>query len=991
MKSSSRKDGQQRTLGLTILLLVAASSHVSLLAAAEQADPQLAPKTIQLHSININNDNAEEEQDDSLLPSGSSRSTVLSSRALASISLSPNDECEEAIELSLPASGAWINTSPIFDSSPPSPSSSSSLSSSRAATPCGYPSPGTGAWFKLVGSGEEVIISTCDEASTAEQQSSEKQMFYTNIEVLEGSSCQSLRCAALGTYASCEGGKAKTTFFSHPDRVYYVHVYGATPSYHGMARLEISTTSRKNSPMNSFCHEAPLLKPGMELVVNLTNAALSKSACQLKTEEPRRSLWFRVKGDDGFFAISTCAEKTQLEATAVLDVSKGGCFFKQKCVKKTVRAEMHDNCHLPGLPHAAELFFAADEGVDYLVHLYGRGGQVHLKTSSIETQFHDGDKCTLPKAIAAADLPARIRSSTSGELRHRPMQGCLSGEDEESRGTWFLVEGTGDVLRLTTCNPSQWTKFLSAVDVWEGHCPRLGRDEVTGGKKLRDRCFAASVMDCAREAYERVLDVPTRKGVPYYVFVYGLTILQEGQFQLDMEYIPRPPRLLCQDLLPLPLPRTNIHGTTVGALAAGLDEVTCDPPNRRGTWLHLVGDGEVLQVSNCGTGTRAGIALDVHVVTSLKAGVDEESRTCPLEGQRTCLPRSHILKRPCPLPPPSPSFEEDDHEEQGDNNDEEEEQIYRRAPNMKNKSSYEHGTIYEWLSRKGQSYWVLISTPEAPEGTAFVVHARSCPTDSETTCLPPVPSAETDDKGLLSDEISRPFDEPTKEEEGSQGENEANENNELTSSSSKEKGGEGEAEEEEEEKEEDEHQVVSFDLSGESSWFEDNEHRQSVMLRAFAEALRFEVERMMVLPTRLAARSFRVYVLMKRAESATEKMALHAARELVVKINEGDEFLFTHMPRLYLVKGSAALEDNSRLHINDGIEEENEEMGEANDEADNPPKPTKETEGTPAAPQHESPMAWGMLVAVVVSVSLALVLFRRRQLAKRPKDSRLLH
>jgi hypothetical protein len=142
----------------------------------------------------------------------------------------------------------------------------------------------------------------------------------------------------------------------------------------------------------------------------------------------------------------------------------------------------------------------------------------------------DPNPCSMSPNDACADAIAITPSlgSVFGET-------CLGSDDDTgfcgtsspNQGIWYTVEGTGNVLTASTCNPG--SNFDTKIQVFCGTCDELqcvgGNDDATGAPP-----------ECSLEGFNRLSKVEwcSAPGTTYYVYVggFGTTC---GTFELTVE------------------------------------------------------------------------------------------------------------------------------------------------------------------------------------------------------------------------------------------------------------------------------------------------------------------------------------------------------------------------------------------------------------------------------------------------------------------------
>jgi hypothetical protein len=215
-----------------------------------------------------------------------------------------------------------------------------------AAPTCGLDVPRFGVWYRIVGQGGMITLSTCS-ASTN---------FDTQIGVYSGT-CAALNCVAgNNNAASCAANSraSSVTFSSTPGVTYYVWVTGVVNS-RGNFSLSVSCTTPV--PANNDCANAASIACGQSVngtTLGATNAGAPGFCSTPLNTAP--GVWYTLAGQDGSTTVSLCGSS--------FDTKIG--VFTGSCGSLTCVAGNDDSCGTQ-----SSVTFPSTAGTTYIIYVTG--------------------------------------------------------------------------------------------------------------------------------------------------------------------------------------------------------------------------------------------------------------------------------------------------------------------------------------------------------------------------------------------------------------------------------------------------------------------------------------------------------------------------------------------------------------------------------------------------------------------------------------------
>lgn len=284
---------------------------------------------------------------------------------------------------------------------------------------------------------------------------------YESLSTQASDACETLDCHGQGVdEPSCnETSRAQRyTFQSVSDTTYYILVVGSSNGTTGAFGI---TAQALVAPSNDEC-PATFLGTSLPAIVagSTQNATLelNRDTLKCRIDEEAAGVWYSVRGTGGVLRASTCHATTNFD-TALSIFPGDMCDSLKPCVGAN-----QDDFDCDAVDGSTVIWKSVvDETYSILVHgnTAHDVGDFQLTVEEFETS--PNDDCN-----GAMELKLDV-VATGSTLDATPDNDVLDGScgsESGAPGVWFFVEGTGQLLRATTCQAA--TDFDTAVAVLEG-------------------------------------------------------------------------------------------------------------------------------------------------------------------------------------------------------------------------------------------------------------------------------------------------------------------------------------------------------------------------------------------------------------------------------------------------------------------------------------------------------------------------------------------
>jgi hypothetical protein len=385
-----------------------------------------------------------------------------------------------------------------------------------------------GVWYKLIGDGTRLIVSTCWGTE-----------FDTAINVFQGE-CGKLRCVAANDDHSACGEQSRVEFDSVATETYYILVHG----YRGQSGPFLLNVASEGSVYNDYCDDAqslPLetLVKGSNVYADFDfgNVGTSSTFCGSGIEISGPTVWYKLLGTGGKVAVSLCNEITDFDTQ--LSVFTGDSCDSLICLSGNDEAEAEE-CGF-----TSELQFHTEPFQKYLVAVHGFQSAtgnfaIFLEDLGGEPSF---DNCEEAGGPVPLNEEISIFLSSNVTTNNGLFQ-CDESLDLQltQSGAWLSVEGDGSTITASICSDSPDARILG----FSGSCGSLS-------------CVEGTDRGCS-------VSFSSVEGEPYYLFLSFGEAINKTSLLITSTGQPVEINDSCEQAIPLELDSgVAVNGTTIGA------------------------------------------------------------------------------------------------------------------------------------------------------------------------------------------------------------------------------------------------------------------------------------------------------------------------------------------------------------------------------------------------------------------------------------------
>ena len=403
---------------------------------------------------------------------------------------------------------------------------------------CYLPIGTPGVWYRILGTGASMRVSTCTNATN----------FDTRIAVYGGEDCDSLRCI----YANSDSGEICNTnadasavdWKTAVGETYHILVFGA-PRESGDFGLKLMET---DTTPNDLCHDATVVdSSSAEFTFGTTDRSMpdifAPTCGEVETKSPGN--WFSMRGTGGRVAASTCFQNNTFPAHVA--AYAGSCDLLV-CVNAGTETSDCGGGAVQG--SRTSWLTARDEEYHLLVHGINGTDVGDFGLSLDEEEPPSNDACASAQSIDLTIGSRTILGSTWAA--YEDVVPHCQDESGTLRGIWYMVEGStvepGSLLLASTC--SGQTTYDARMSIYSGSCGRLS-------------CVDAS-KDAGSCGESRHLKWNPSANETYFIFVHGSTRGEVGSSNLSVKKFAASPNNECEKATDVMFGET-VEGSTQGA------------------------------------------------------------------------------------------------------------------------------------------------------------------------------------------------------------------------------------------------------------------------------------------------------------------------------------------------------------------------------------------------------------------------------------------
>lgn len=452
-----------------------------------------------------------------------------------------------------------------------------------AATGTGQPTtsctttPGSfGVWYRYVGTGDVVTLTTCAAATPTMD---------TKLNVYTGT-CGTFTCVIGNddnSGCAANTGSSQVSFASTLGTEYFVLVTGFGTET-GNFTLGISCAS---PPANDLCANAVVVSCGSTLTAtNIGATGTGQPTTSCTTTPGSFGVWYRYEGTGDVVTVNTCSAST-------LDTKLN--IYTGTCGTFTCVIGNDDNASCTANSATSQATFNSVLGTTYYILVTGFGsatGNFSLAVNCVTPPTND--VCANAIAISCASGTVFGTNANATNTGNPTTCGTAPG----TAAVWYTFTGTGEHITLSTCDSSN---FDTKLNVYSGVCGTLtcltGNDDNAA---------------CSRGTRSEV-KFRSVAGTNYYILVSGLAAAS-GNFGLRITCAPTTAANdSCLNAIPITCTSGTISGSTANATGNGDPTATCTTaPGNYGVWYSFVGTGDGITLSTCAVGTNFDTKLNVY-------------------------------------------------------------------------------------------------------------------------------------------------------------------------------------------------------------------------------------------------------------------------------------------------------------------------------------------------------------------------------------------
>lgn len=369
------------------------------------------------------------------------------------------------------------------------------VGATEQAIPTGGGTVGQGVWYSFTGTGADITLTVCDDAT-----------FDTEINILTSTDCINfVNVAGNDDDTGCSSGTSEVTFTSIAGQEYYAYVSDWVTA--GGNTGTFNLTMNCAPPVNDVCAGAISVACG-DVITGNTAASTSSDAPSGPTSISD-GLWYVITGTGDDITVSTCGTA---DFDTEISVSEGSCGSL---------SWVGGNDDASGCTGStSEYTFSSVAGTDYYVYV----GHWNSTAGDASGTFDLSITCTPPPPVPTNDLCANAEALACGDVVFGTTinAGSDGADDCHSgyEGVWYSFVGTGGDITLSTDNPgTDFDTYLAISETCGGPCVASNDDGGTGTTSIIEN-FATTL------------------GQTYYVNVMQWST--SGDFELSLECAPIP-------------------------------------------------------------------------------------------------------------------------------------------------------------------------------------------------------------------------------------------------------------------------------------------------------------------------------------------------------------------------------------------------------------------------------------------------------------------
>jgi hypothetical protein len=349
----------------------------------------------------------------------------------------------------------------------------------------------------------------------------------SSLHVVQSCSTGDASCVATGVEQEEEDGEdcLRVTWETVENVVYSLFVEPSTTSTFSISLQQVE------APLNNRCTGAPALVTPVDGMIAMEgstrNATLDRDdlACRIRYESA--GVWYTVTGTGTILRASTCNNKTDFDSA--LSVFPAVADENCETALDFCAGGNQDNFDC-GFVDGATLTWPSTTGQLYYILVHGNRphdiGDFRLTMQQLETE--PNNNCEM--AIGPLPIDTLVTGSTVQSTPDPDLKALCAGSNF-SPGVWFTVEGTGNILVVSTCAPE--TNFDTRVAIM-----KLPTDtsSCTDDESFFFECVAVHDDDlgCNENIQASTAEFNSTRGQLYYILMHGALENSVGGFGLTV-------------------------------------------------------------------------------------------------------------------------------------------------------------------------------------------------------------------------------------------------------------------------------------------------------------------------------------------------------------------------------------------------------------------------------------------------------------------------
>lgn len=336
------------------------------------------------------------------------------------------------------------------------------------------------------------------------------------------------------------------------------------------------------APHNDCSDTIPLRLDNPSVEYSTINASIHDvGACGTATAGTSKGgIWFSIFGTGNRLRVDTC--KFPVYDTQI-SVFAGNC-DDLYCIDGN-----DDSCGSQSM-----IAWDSRTGVEYFVFVYGystgTGSVGNFSLDFREIGVSTNDNCSNAAQVELGTMHSSSFEGSTNFAKPNNATGYENAIKNENPGAWFSLNGTGEVLEISSCGLS--SNFDTQISVFKGRCDYL-------------ICVNGGEGSCA---IQTSIEWTSEIDVVYFILLNGSERSQKGEFELKFSErikidFPKDEQVVtkygCEGAEPLKVGDTRIGSNTLSSKYEFVETCGTSLPAAPGVWFSVDGTNDNLKVDTC--------------------------------------------------------------------------------------------------------------------------------------------------------------------------------------------------------------------------------------------------------------------------------------------------------------------------------------------------------------------------------------------------------